>query len=478
MLLVDAFHWRQLGYGAFATVFIGKHKATGNEYAVKKVDRSKMLWGDRDALKDEISNLKAVKDGPHIVKLYEEYSDKHDCYLVMELMQGGELFDRIIQKRTFTEKEARDVCRCMLEALQYMHSKRVVHRDLKPENLLLPVSPSVCLPLALIQFQLHTADSSMKGSCLGALPVDDIDTHKKSTPSETDVSLTIFSFLPTLVFPLVQSLIPFRWLQTKHNDTDIKLADFGFAKEIGSHNGCRTLCGTPGYLAPEILERWPAYDTKCDLWSVGVILFLLLGGYLPFEDDDEDKVFDRTRNGQYEFHPSYFRNVSRDAKEMVTVLLTINPSKRANAKVALEHTWMQCGDQALESQELDVDKLRDSMSAKTKIKAAVNALVAANRLKELNDGFNKYLQKRRNEDAHLSIHPAMSRMPGKSIVMKDDSESGKPFADFYKVGELVSRLWPRLALGASLLSFSIPSGYAEAFRSCHGCCCTCCSCSC
>ena len=100
-----------------------------------------MMWGDRDALSDEISNLRAVREGPHIVKLYEEYYEKSTyCYLVLELMDGGELFDRIIEKKTFSEKEARDVTRCMLEALDYMHTKRVVHRDLKPENLLLSVS--------------------------------------------------------------------------------------------------------------------------------------------------------------------------------------------------------------------------------------------------------------------------------------------------------------------------------------------------
>lgn len=225
-------------------------------------------------------------------------------------------------------------------------------------------------------------------------------------------------------------------MQTKAKDTDIKLADFGFAKKIGQHNGCRTLCGTPGYLAPEILERWPAYDTKCDIWSVGVILFLLLGGYLPFEDEDEDKVFDRTRNGQYEFHPSYFRNVSNDAKEMVTVLLTINPSKRASAQGALEHKWMVKGDDALGEKKLNVDRLRDSMRAKLKIKAAVNALVVANRLKDLNDGFNKYLEKRRNEEAYFSINPATQN--NKSIVQKDDSETGRPFLDFYEIGEMVS----------------------------------------
>ena len=102
-----------------------------------------MMWGGRDALKDEINNLRALREGPNIVKLYDEFYNKDDCYLVMELMVGGELFDRIIEKRAFSELEARDVTRCMLEALDYMHTKQVVHRDLKPANLLLPVSVNI-----------------------------------------------------------------------------------------------------------------------------------------------------------------------------------------------------------------------------------------------------------------------------------------------------------------------------------------------
>jgi calcium/calmodulin-dependent protein kinase I len=129
-----------------------------------------------------------------------------------------------------------------------------------------------------------------------------------------------------------RDLKPENLLLAAGSDTGVKLADFGFAKKVVGQNGCRTLCGTPGYLAPEILERWPAYDTICDMWSVGVILFLLLGGYLPFEDEDEDKVFERTRNGQYEFHPTYWKKVSTGAKDLVTKLLTVNPKKRYSAK--------------------------------------------------------------------------------------------------------------------------------------------------
>jgi len=108
-----------------------------------------MFWGERDALKDEINNLKAVRAGPNIVQLYEIFQEKKYCYMVTELMPGGELFDRIIEKKTFTEKEARSACRCVLSALEYMHKRRVAHRDLKPENLLLAVSTVAGAPFMI-----------------------------------------------------------------------------------------------------------------------------------------------------------------------------------------------------------------------------------------------------------------------------------------------------------------------------------------
>ena len=178
-----------------------------------------------------------------------------------------------------------------------------------------------------------------------------------------------------LFFPiLLRACFYLPFVQDPRELLPVKLADFGFAKHVPKKNGCRTLCGTPGYLAPEILERWPAYDVKCDIWSVGVILFLLLGGYLPFDDEDEDKVFDRTRNGQYDFRPQFWRHISSGAKDLVTQCLTINPSKRIDATTALQHDWMAVEAAQLAGHQLDVDKLKNSMEAKRKLKAAVNAV--------------------------------------------------------------------------------------------------------
>ena len=154
---------------------------------------------------------------------------------------------------------------------------------------------------------------------------------------------------------------------------------------------------------------------------------------MPFEEEDEDKVFDRTRYGRYEFHPHYFRKVSNEAKELVTLLLTINPAKRASAQKAMDHPWMKRVDSELSGKQLNAEKLRATMMAKEKIRRAVNTVVVANRLKELNEGFEHYLKKRRGDEPNFSIRPGQRRTKSKS----DDSTTGKPFSHFYTIGDLV-----------------------------------------
>jgi serine/threonine protein kinase len=120
----------------------GTHKATGQSFAIKIVTKSKLTAEDEAALKDEIAVLQELKH-PNIIRLYDVFEEKQYYYLVTEKMMGGELFDRIVQKSYYNEKEARDTCLVLFEALKFCHDHQVAHRDLKPENLLLQVRNSL-----------------------------------------------------------------------------------------------------------------------------------------------------------------------------------------------------------------------------------------------------------------------------------------------------------------------------------------------
>ena len=209
------------------------------------------------------------------------------------------MFDRVVSKSFYNEKEARDVCKILFEAIGFCHSKSVAHRNLKPENLL---------------------------------------------------------------------------LQSEDDDSAIKIADFGFAKKVLTPNSLSTQCGTPGYVAPEILEG-VSYDTKSDLWSLGVIVYILLGGYPPFVEQNQRELFRKIRKGQYEFHEEYWGEVSKDAKDFISSLLTVNPAKRISAKEALDHKWMVAEDKKLAAQDLGKNLSEfKKYNAKRKFKSAVNAV--------------------------------------------------------------------------------------------------------
>jgi serine/threonine protein kinase len=168
---------------------------------------------------------------------------------------------------------------------------------------------------------------------------------------------------------------PENLLLSVHKDLNsIKLADFSFAKYVEKKNSCRTLCGTPGYLAPEMLEQFPAYDVKCDVWSVGCLLFLLLAGYLPFDDDDDDIIFDLTRDARFVFVPEFWSGVSKGAKHLVTRMLTANPKKRISAQRAIESEWVVKGDEALEERQLNLKKLKNLLDGKRKLRNAIGTV--------------------------------------------------------------------------------------------------------
>ena len=128
---------RQLGSGAYSVVKVATHKDTKSQFAVKIVAKKKLSSGDFDGLETECKLLREMHH-PHIIKCFETFDEDHTYYIITELVEGGDLFDRIISKSTYNEKEARDLIKLFLETMAYMHDGHgVVHRDLKPENILL-----------------------------------------------------------------------------------------------------------------------------------------------------------------------------------------------------------------------------------------------------------------------------------------------------------------------------------------------------
>mmetsp|Transcript_20193 Transcript_20193/g.20293 ORF Transcript_20193/g.20293 Transcript_20193/m.20293 type:complete len:413 (-) Transcript_20193:169-1407(-) len=305
MLMSSAYDLKEeLGRGAFSVVRKGVHKETSTVVAVKCVDRNNLPQEDEDSLRTEVSILRDL-DHHNIVKCLDFFVEPMCFYLVMEFMTGGELFDRIVKKTYYNEREARDLVQGLLSAVQYIHKKNIVHRDLKPENLL---------------------------------------------------------------------------LSSREDDSTIKIADFGFAAITTSSN-LKTRCGTPNYVAPEILSN-DLYGKPVDMWSIGVITYVLLGGYPPFDDENEQKLFKKIKRSDYEFHPDFWRSVSKDAKDLIRKLLVVDPNNRMTAEDAMKHPWVRRNAKELEKINLNENLATLKKYATTrKLKAAVRVVIAANRFR-------------------------------------------------------------------------------------------------
>jgi len=169
-------------------------------------------------------------------------------------------------------------------------------------------------------------------------------------------------------------------------DAEIKLADFGLSKIVGideESSVTNTTCGTPGYVAPEVL-RMKGYDRSVDMWSIGVILYILLCGFPPFYEDNTAKLFQTIMEGKFEFPDPEWTNISDSAKDLIKRMLTVDPKKRITADDALEHPWI-IGHTAKEDKlsTTVIDRMKRSQEMKQKFKGAVNAILLSNKMKNL-----------------------------------------------------------------------------------------------
>eukprot|EP00123_Amoebidium_parasiticum_P015227 comp22842_c0_seq1/m.35986 comp22842_c0_seq1/g.35986 ORF comp22842_c0_seq1/g.35986 comp22842_c0_seq1/m.35986 type:complete len:754 (-) comp22842_c0_seq1:841-3102(-) len=251
---------KTIGRGNFAKVKLAEHTLTGEQVAVKVIDKTALQASTLSKLFREVRIMKML-DHPNIIRLYEVIDTPKTLYLVMEYASGGELFDYLVAHGRMKEKEARLKFRQIVSAVQYCHSKHVIHRDLKAENLLLDA------------------------------------------------------------------------------DLNIKIADFGFSNEYTPGGVLDTFCGSPPYAAPELFQGIVYEGPEVDIWSMGVILYTLVSGALPFDGSNLKELRERVIQGKYRV--PFF--MSTECEVFLRKFLNTDPRKRASIDKIMREPWMNVG---------------------------------------------------------------------------------------------------------------------------------------
>eukprot|EP00771_Trimastix_marina_P004004 gnl/Trimastix_PCT/730.p1 GENE.gnl/Trimastix_PCT/730~~gnl/Trimastix_PCT/730.p1 ORF type:complete len:348 (+),score=75.38 gnl/Trimastix_PCT/730:7-1050(+) len=298
-----------LGSGHFAKVKRAVDKRTGEQVALKILPKKNLLRDphQRESLISEIDILTTASH-PNIICLKAVYETTDQLILVMELVTGGELFDRIVEKGQYTEEDACNLMKDLVGAIKYLHERNIAHRDLKPENILL--------------------DSQQDDAC-------------------------------------------------------IKVSDFGLSKLVDSQQMMQTCCGTPGYVAPEVLT-YAGYGPEVDMWSIGVVLYIILCGFPPFydENDNDAALYAQIQAGRYEFISPYWDGISREAKDLISRLLVVSPTERLTAEQCLAHPWFTTAAKPSEPLSMAQANLKRQL-ARRRFKAAARAAIVAKRMERL-----------------------------------------------------------------------------------------------
>ncbi|KAK6123279.1 hypothetical protein DH2020_042975 [Rehmannia glutinosa] len=257
---------RELGRGEFGVTYLCTDRENREALACKSISKKKLRTAvDIEDVRREVAIMSSLPEHPNIVKLRATYEDNEAVHLVMELCEGGELFDRIVARGHYSERAAAGVAKTVAEVVRMCHQHGVMHRDLKPENFL---------------FANKKENSALKA---------------------IDFGLSVFSS------PVSER----------------------FSEIVGS----------PYYMAPEVLKR--NYGQEVDIWSAGVILYILLCGVPPFWAETEQGVALAILRGVIDFKREPWPQVSESAKSLVRQMLEPDPKKRLTAQQVLDHPWIQ-----------------------------------------------------------------------------------------------------------------------------------------
>jgi len=297
-----------LGLGISGKVVSCSHIKTQEKCALK-------ILKDNVKSRREIDLHWRASGCKHIVNIRDvfenTYKDQKCLMVVMECMEGGELFNRIQERKSFTEKEAAEIVKDICLALKFLHDINIAHRDLKPENL------------------LYTR---------------------------------------------------------KDNSAILKLTDFGFAKETVFKDTLQTPCYTPYYVAPEVLGP-EKYDKSCDIWSLGVIMYILICGFPPFYSHHGQPISPgmkkRIRSGQYEFPDPEWTNVSAECKNLIKKCLKTNPNERPTIDQVIESTWVSQYDIVPATPLVTSEVLREDIDQWQDVKQGMSAALQEMRVEDM-----------------------------------------------------------------------------------------------
>ncbi|EXC34219.1 Calcium-dependent protein kinase 30 [Morus notabilis] len=256
---------RELGRGEFGITYLCTDRETKEALACKSISKRKLRTAiDIEDVRREVAIMATLPEHPNIVKLKATYEDNENVHLVMELCEGGELFDRIVARGHYSERAAASVVKTIAEVVRMCHANGVMHRDLKPENFL---------------------------------------------------------------------------FANKKEHSPLKAIDFGLSVFFKPGERFSEIVGSPYYMAPEVLKR--NYGPEVDIWSAGVILYILLCGVPPFWAETEQGVALAILRGVIDFKREPWPQISESAKSLVRQMLEPDPRKRLTAQQVLEHSWIQ-----------------------------------------------------------------------------------------------------------------------------------------
>ncbi|KAI4880663.1 hypothetical protein NFI96_013451 [Prochilodus magdalenae] len=269
----------RLGTGKFGQVFKLVEKSTKKVWAGKFIKAFSQK--EKENVRQEIGIMNSLHH-PKLVQCVDAFEGKSDMVMVMEMISGGELFERIVDEDfELTEREVIKYMLQIIDGVQFIHKQGIVHLDLKPENIM----------------------------CINK------------------------------------------------TGSKIKLIDFGLARRLENSGSLKVLFGTPEFVAPEVIN-YEEISYPTDMWSIGVICYILVSGLSPFMGDNDNETLANVTSATWDFEDEAFDEISEQAKNFISSLLKKNMNARLTCSQCLEHPWLKQDTKNMEAKQLSKERMK------------------------------------------------------------------------------------------------------------------------